>query len=1159
MRITRLRLTGFKSFVEPAELRIERRLTGIVGPNGCGKSNLLEAIRWVMGESSPKSMRGGGMDDVIFAGTETRPSRDFAEITLVCDTEGAALPGLIAENDSGALEVIRRIERGAGSAYRANGQDVRARDVGLIFADAATGAHSPALVSQGKVASIINAKPQERRQLLEEAAGIAGLHVRRKDAEQKLRQTETNLSRLADILADMDARANQLRRQAKAAERYARLSETIRSAEGRMIFARWRDAAAASDAARAESQSADGAVDQAQADHHECSEAQAAAVLAQATARDHAVAEREAAHFLSARTAELRNDLAAVTRQIADMIAENARIAEDRAAENSLASEGAAAIIRLEAAEREAAHHMAVRDRERPALEGRSILAADALRDAEIALAQARAEAANEDAARRIAESAHGEAQRRMARIAAEITRLEQDAQAIGDGDALAAALRSAIATARQSDEAIGHCEAAIATAALARAASIADRSAIDSALAEARAALGALTSEAKAIERTLNASASHADHIITQLRAEPGFEAALAAALGADLSAPLLDDGASGASRGWRAGDAGADADGDEPALNASMSPLSAHVSAPPALTRALARRLAQIGVAPRDEGQALQVGQRLVTHDGAMRRWDGFVSHGDGAAAAERLERSNRHDALSLQIPEAQAALTQAESAHADWAAQSESAEAALAAARAHLATAEDQARLARRTVDSAESALSRHQASAQHIAERRMSADQEQADAAAALATTQAALTALPDGTATADSLAAQQQSAAAARAQLSTVREEIAGLDRDVARYREAQIEAAADLRGWKARAGEAARRVTSMDARLAMLATEQARISGKPETVSAALALCEEESHAMQARLAEVVVAEQSSTQAVRDADNALERAREMLANAREARAGAIARAENAESRRIEMGRISGERFSCPPPLLPEKVGFDGATVGSPAEEGQAHERLQQERERIGPVNLIAAQELAEIEAEQTGSAAQAAELQQAVNRLRGSIGQLNREGRQRLSAAFEQVDGHFRRLFTALFGGGQAHLAMVDSDDPLEAGLEILAQPPGKKLATLTLLSGGEQALTAIALIFALFLTNPAPICVLDEVDAPLDDANVERFCDLLDQMVAETQTRYLIVTHNAVTMARMHRLFGVTMVERGVSRLVSVDLRAAEELVGAE
>ena len=212
-----------------------------------------------------------------------------------------------------------------------------------------------------------------------------------------------------------------------------------------------------------------------------------------------------------------------------------------------------------------------------------------------------------------------------------------------------------------------------------------------------------------------------------------------------------------------------------------------------------------------------------------------------------------------------------------------------------------------------------------------------------------------------------------------------------------------------------------------------------------------------------------------------------------------------------------------------------------------------------ERERIGPVNLVAERELAELDEIRTKGAEESEELTQAIHRLRGSIGNLNREGRVRLLEAYEHVDAHFRRLFTTLFDGGQAHLELVESDDPLEAGLEIMAQPPGKRLSTLTLLSGGEQALTAIALIFALFLTNPAPICVLDEVDAPLDDANVERFCDLLDRMTQETDTRYLIVTHNAVTMSRMHRLYGVTMIEKGVSRLVSVDLGGAETLLAAE
>ena len=246
-----------------------------------------------------------------------------------------------------------------------------------------------------------------------------------------------------------------------------------------------------------------------------------------------------------------------------------------------------------------------------------------------------------------------------------------------------------------------------------------------------------------------------------------------------------------------------------------------------------------------------------------------------------------------------------------------------------------------------------------------------------------------------------------------------------------------------------------------------------------------------------------------------------------------------------EARSATWDRADTERGSV---IMRVLSGTDGGTAPSP------YPTLQ----LLGPVNLVAEQELAELDTTREQAVAEREELGQAIARLRGSIGSLNREGRVRLLAAFEAVDGHFRRLFATLFNGGQAHLELVESDDPLEAGLEIMAQPPGKKLSALTLLSGGEQALTAIALIFALFLTNPAPICVLDEVDAPLDDANVERFCDLLERMTKETDTRYLIVTHNAVTMSRMHRLYGVTMIEKGISRLVSVDLSAAT-LLAAE
>ncbi len=1148
MRIQRLRLTGFKSFVEPTELAIERGLTGIVGPNGCGKSNLLEAIRWVMGESSARSMRGGGMDDVIFAGTETRPSRDFAEVTLIGHSEGAALPGVIAGDEGGELEVVRRIERGAGSAYRVNGRDVRARDVALVFADAATGAHSPALVSQGKVAAVIAAKPQERRQLLEEAAGIAGLHARRKEAEQKLRATEANLTRLAEHLADMEARAGQLRRQARAAERYTRLSDQIRIAEARMIFARWRDAAAAADSARTETASAEAAVGQAQGAQAEALAAQTAAAAAYATARDAVTSARTDEQGASAELGTRRAERDALVRRQADLTAEAARIADEQAAEDALGIEAAAAIARSEALVATAATALAAHEAERTPIQTALGQASERQRDADVAFAQAQAAAANDSAERRIADSAWRAAEARVARFEEDRARIDRDEAALDPEDALATEAEAARAAHDGCRDALVAIETAIADADAAREAASARLAEAETARVEARTALAALESEAAAIERSLAASPDAADSLLAAIRVEPGYEAALAAALGDDLAAPL----ASGDARfGW----AGAVPDTADPAAPAHGRLLASVVSAPDAL----ARRLAQIIVVKRDDGMALAVGQRLVTLGGRLRRWDGFIADSTGAAAAERLARRNRRDAIIQQLPQVGAGLAAIEAAHGEARDGVGRAEGALRDARDARRGAEEGLRTAAREIDRIEAAQERRRAFAAQIVDRRTRLTAEADEANAALDLAAARMAALPDSHVATTALAEAEASAAAARQAHGTAREALATLDAAVAATREQQIEAQADIRGWRARAGEAARRIAAMAARSDAIEEERALAKGAPERLDARIAEIEGARGAAQQRLAGAIEAERETAAQAATADAEIERARETLSAAREHRAGAAARAEAADARRIEMGRIAGERFSCPPPLLPGVAGFDAATVMAPADEGAAHERLTQERERIGPVNLVAAQELAEIESAQATSASDAEELTQAVHRLRGSIGHLNREGRQRLLEAFGAVDRHFRSLFTSLFGGGEAHLELVESDDPLEAGLEIMAQPPGKKLTSLTLLSGGEQALTAVALIFALFLTNPAPICVLDEVDAPLDDANVERFCDLLDRMTRDTATRYLIVTHNAVTMSRMHRLFGVTMVERGVSRLVSVDLGGAEQLLAAE
>ncbi len=1147
MQIKRLRLTGFKSFVEPTELRIEPGLTGVVGPNGCGKSNLLEAIRWVMGESSAKSMRGGGMEDVIFAGTSSRPARDFAEVALHCDTEGALVAGLSDAADGDDLEVIRRIERGAGSAYRANGRDVRAKDVALIFADAATGAHSPALVSQGKIANVIAAKPTDRRAMLEEAAGIAGLHVRRKDAEQKLRATETNLTRLSEIVADMEVRANALRRQARAAEKYKKLSDDIRIYEGRLIYARWRDAAAAADQARRDADAAEAAVKTAQDELETISKAQTEVATRVAAARSDAQAQRDALAEATATQVRLQGEERAALQRLDDLATQQRRIADDRAHEGELAREAHAALTALDTETKSLAQEIAGHDAGKAALAEANLAAQARLRDAEVALAQARAKAASEAADRRIAVSARDSAEAAVRRVGQDKARVDAEVAALGDSSALAATQADSVQAAEAAEAAIGAAENALQEAEADREATAADLAGIEAGLAEARAALAALEGEASTLERALAAARSDADRILDQLRVAPGYEAALAAALGDDLDAGTDRD----AARSW----GGADATKDDPSLPAGTGPLAEYVKAP----AALARRLAQVAVADADTGQPLAVGQRLVTLDGVMRRWDGFVTRGDGATATERLQRQNRLDELAAQRPQVELGVQDLRDRRDAAAAKASALTEAAAAARKALAQADEARRAALRAADQAQAALDRHRDAAA-LFDRRLAEIADAAkEAADALAVQEAALAALPDDSIARAALDAEEQAAERARTDANAARDALAAHERTLASLSERQAVVSAEIKSWKARAGEAARRVTEMDKRAEALADEAAKLADAPAKLAEQRVAAEAQQTALREKVAAAEAQERAAEAALREAETALNAIRERVAAARETRAGAIARSENAEQRRIEMGRLSGERFECPPPLLPQKAGFDGETVSDANAESAQHDRLVADRERLGPVNLVAADELAELDTEREKNAAEIEELTQAVHRLRGSIGNLNREGRVRLLAAFEAVNTHFQRLFTTLFNGGQAHLELVDSDDPLEAGLEIMAQPPGKRLGTLTLLSGGEQALTAVALIFGLFLTNPAPICVLDEVDAPLDDANIERFCDLLDRMARETNTRYLIVTHNAVTMARMHRLFGVTMVERGVSRLVSVDLGGAEELLAAE
>ncbi len=1140
MQISRLKLSGFKSFVEPAELRVEPGLTGVVGPNGCGKSNLLEAIRWVMGENSPKSMRSGGMEDVIFAGTESRPARDFAEVVLQA-----------ADDEGEELVVTRRIERGAGSAYRVNGADVRAKDVALTFADAATGAHSPALVSQGKIAQVIAAKPAERRQMLEEAAGIAGLHVRRKDAELKLRQTERNLARLEDIMAGLDSQITSLRRQAKQAERYKALSDQIKLREARLLFARWRDAAVAADEARAAAKAADERVAAAQSEADAAQKAQRLAAEVIAEAREELTDRRDDASAHGHRMAALTSQLEAAEERLADLDRQKTRLEEDRGAADRVAHDAAEALTRLERDITASSASLAEDEARRPALADEAEKSERASRAAELALAKATADHAGVEAEWRVAEAEIAQAQKRLERLEQDGERfatMRQDISNVGDPEAALETAAKAVKTAAQSAATLREeLEASQAQKTVLQTAL--DDAAI--ALSAARAELAGVEREHSALARDREARAKQAEQrkglpaALDGLSVEAGFERAIAAVLGRDAKSPLGVPEKRADGRFWT---------GRTPPKPVADSILDKLTHCPDQLKA----RLALVHFAEQDDGRDLAPGEWFVTKEGHLRRWDGFVARGEGAAEAARLEAVNRLSELEAQLPKLQDAADKCEQDHTDAREALTALQTDLVARERKLHAATDEERQALRVLDAAEAEKERLAARLEEIASGEADLEGRLKTAQAELESARAKLAELPAPDIGRASLEASQAKNDAARIAVQSAAAELAAHDQALAVARERNSAQIAEKSSWETRSSEAAKRMADTAIRTEEIEQERSVAAAKPEGLIKEI----ENGDQLREKLAaELTAAEELVTRKQQSLDTAGHQftdANEALSQARENRAGLATQAENQEARRSEMARISGERFGCPPPMLCEQFAFTEEDVGNSGAESDEMDRLTASRERIGPVNLVATEELAKIEEEHGAGASEQAELTEAVSRLRGSIGSLNREGRERLRAAFEEVDGHFRELFTRLFQGGQAHLALVDSDDPLEAGLEIYAQPPGKRLQSLSLLSGGEQALTATALIFALFLTNPAPICVLDEVDAPLDDANVERFCDLLDSMVRTTQTRYLIVTHNAVTMSRMHRLFGVTMAEKGVSRLVSVDLGEAE-LIAAE
>jgi len=1151
LRFTRLRLNGFKSFVDPTDLVIQDGLTGVVGPNGCGKSNLLEALRWVMGETRPTVMRGEGMEDVIFAGAASRTSRSFAEVSLSLDNSERLAPS--GFNDADTIEIARRITRDSGSAYRVNTREVRARDVQMLFADASTGAHSPALVRQGQISELINAKPRARRLILEEAAGISGLYQRRHEAELKLSGAEANLLRVDDVVEQLAQQLASLMRQARAAARYREIGTELRRAEGILLYLRWRGAAEQLVEADAALTAASLAAGRAEVAARTATRGRETREQALPPLREEEAVSGTILQRLLLQRDALGVQVAEAEARIAGLKAQFSRIEEDAAREAGLNRDAAETIARLEW---EQGQIVKAGDGYDARLEAAAVGAATAAQ----ALQAREAEHAEltEDAARLAAR--HQSAERLLSEARGAVARNEAEAaRAVATATEAQRSLENAgqdflwAETARISaDAAAKAAEAALGAAENKRAEVQERESRARAARAEAEGEAGALRAQAAALARLVERETGGGKQLLDRVQVARGFELALGAALSDDLR---TNEAAENADSGWATLPDYATV---QP-LPDGASPLGAHVKAP----ALLARRLAQIGVVPdRVSGKRLQAalapGQRLVTVAGDLWRWDGLRAAAEDApsATALRLQQLNRLVELKRDLEEVSARATGAAQAHemltralteagrADSAAREARREAdrALAEAGRALSRAESERSIAASRLESATAARQRHA---------------DEASAAALRATeAETAQTTLPNLDIARGEVERAKLSVEAARRNMLSERSTHEDLRREgEARLRRRQ-EIVREVSGWRLRLDTAEKRSEELSLRqqeteAALQAAKAApgELATRRAAIDDAIATAE----TRRKKAAEALSAAEAALRAANDAEREAERA---AGEAREARAAAAARRDAGAELVASAAEHIREAAEVEPDDLLASLAVYAADL--PATEALEIDlaRLRRQREALGAVNLLAEQDAQAVKSEHETLVQEREDLEQAIRKLRAGIGSLNREGRERLLTAFEQVNENFGMLFKHLFGGGDARLLLVESDDPLEAGLEIMCQPPGKKLSSISLLSGGEQTLTAMALIFAVFLANPAPICVLDEVDAPLDDANVTRFCDLLDEMTRRTDTRFLIITHHAVTMARMDRLFGVTMIEQGVSQLVSVDLKRAESLI---
>ncbi len=1194
LKVESLEISGFKSFVDPVTVELAGGITAIVGPNGCGKSNLSEAMTWVLGEQSAKSLRGGTMEDVIFNGAENRKPLGMAECTLTLRTD----PSFPSAND-GRITIGRRVFRGGESQYRLNGKITRLKEIKDLLMDTGLGLRAYSVIEQGKIGMILSGKPQERRKLIEEAAGITRYKARKNVAEIKLQEATANLLRLDDVISEVERALRSLKRQASAARRYQEKEREYRDLLARVLVGRHRLQSAHLAKLRAGLEEATAREAGLAADLHRDEAALAAGrerldeLASEVAARHQRVADLAAA--IQGRQEFLKANRQTVT-EIGERAAQDRALAERREQETAGQADALAA---LEARRGELAEE---RTRAADAVDAEERRIADAERDLAQAAARVetlRAEMLHAAAAlaglRQRAQQSQIELERgsfRQHHLEEELDRraheLRQAAEALAIAGERTAAVEASLAARVEEQQRIAaalevtmrrEAEAADRKRTLAgeihdarqRQRLLADlaradaerRGALLAALADAGLAAPAFLAEqaqaALGWERSLDVYLGGlADAVVLP----PGTGALdLARALAGRSRAILLEAGA--AAGGELAGEqAGEHPAIDDPAVVLSLGealrlPAALAAALPPAfLVRSagdaerLARRHPGVAFLSR-EGVWVQAGSFHVEGETVT---PGVLEREGELVALERaipdLEAEHAHAAAELDRLVAERAGLAGEANRLQNETSQLRQELAVGRAREEDAAARHRRLGAERETLTSEQLETRREM--ERVAERRAQLQQE-------LAAAEAGEGALTESL---ERAANEQESARAAREALRTASaghrsrlelldERLESHDREVARLAAEVASGRRQVTAWREEAERLAARRGQLDGELARTEAElQQALEQRDEAEEAVLAEQEElDAHRQQVRgLDERIAGHRARRDQVR-------------AEIEELRVAAASRRQDVEHLAASYREHFGEEL--PPAAPPAAVSAESRESREPAEPAEPAEVIELEAElarckaaleRLGPVNVLAVQEHDEQEQRQVFLTTQRADVTQSVDSLRRTIREINEASSERFRATFELVNRSFGEVFVRLFRGGEAEMRLMDDEDVLESGIEIVARPPGKRLQNLMLLSGGEKALTAIALLFALFQTKPSPFCILDEVDAPLDDVNTVRFIDLLRELAGDTQ--FIIITHNKLTMEVAASLYGVTMEEKGVSKLVAVEL---DELQPAE